>query len=79
MAKKSLDTLEAKMAALEALVDKMESGELPLEDALSSFETGSGLIKEIQKILESTEQKILKLTQQNGTERLEEIADDEDF
>lgn len=59
-------TFEKSLAELEALVDKMENGELSLEDSLKSFEKGIKLTRECQLALQAAEQKVTLLTQQNG-------------
>jgi len=48
---------------LEKLVNKMESGELPLEQSLKHFEEGIVLIRQCQKILSDAEQKVALLTE----------------
>jgi exodeoxyribonuclease VII small subunit len=72
-----VDNIESKLAELEAIVEKMEAGDLPLEEALADFEKGVVLIKASQKILEKAEQTVKMLTQQNGIDVLEAF-DDED-
>ena len=48
---------------LEKLVNKMESGELPLEQSLKHFEEGIVLIRQCQKMLSDAEQKVALLTE----------------
>ncbi len=81
MAKKSanLPDFEAALAELEKIVEKMESGEQSLEDALKSFQRGIELTRLCQQGLKDAEQKVEKLIQQNGEFRavpLNEEADD---
>ena len=64
-------TFEQSMQELEALVNKMEQGELPLEDALKSFERGIQLARHSQKQLKEAEQKVQILTSQNGQQTLD--------
>ncbi|TAM43975.1 MAG: exodeoxyribonuclease VII small subunit [Gammaproteobacteria bacterium] len=68
MAKKSanLPDFEAALAELEKIVEKMESGEQSLEDALKSFQRGIELTRLCQQGLKDAEQKVEKLIQQNG-------------
>jgi len=54
---------EDALAQLEALVRKLESGELDLEQALATFETGVGLAKLCSGRLEAAELRIVKLEQ----------------
>lgn len=52
------DSFEDKLGALEALVEKMESGDLQLEEALKNFEQGVALARECQTALKDAEQKV---------------------
>lgn len=65
-----LPTLEASLAEITQLVDKMEHGELTLEQSLANFERGITLVKHCQKVLAEAEQKVQLLVQQNGQETL---------
>ena len=64
-------TFEQSMLELEALVTKMEQGDLPLEDALQSFERGIKLARHSQQKLKDAEQKVQILTTQNGQQTLD--------
>lgn len=57
---------EKSLAELETLVEKMESGELSLENSLKSFEDGIKLTRECQIALKDAEQKVQLLIEQNG-------------
>jgi len=46
------------MERLEAIVDQMESGKLPLEELIVRYEEGMGLVRICQDRLASAEQKI---------------------
>lgn len=52
---------EKKLQDLEKIVDKMESGELSLDDSLKSFEKGVKLSRECHEELEKAEIKVKKL------------------
>lgn len=65
-----LPSLEASLAEIAQLVDKMEHGELTLEQSLANFERGITLVKHCQKVLAEAEQKVQLLVQQNGQETL---------
>ena len=56
------DKFEDALQQLEEIVTDLESGEAPLEDALSAFEKGVKLVRRCHSILESAEKKIEKLT-----------------
>ena len=64
MAKKSF---EQSLKQLEQIVREMESGELPLEQAIRKFEEGIELSKFCAQKLEETERKITLLMQAGGT------------
>jgi exodeoxyribonuclease VII small subunit len=49
---------ETAMERLEAIVEQMESGKLPLEDLIVRYEEGMNLVKVCQERLASAEQKI---------------------
>jgi exodeoxyribonuclease VII small subunit len=59
---------EGKLNRLEEIVEKMESGDLALEDSLKMFEEGVKLVRECQTQLSSAEQKVKTLLglDQNG-------------
>ena len=52
---------EQALQKLEAVVDALEGGELPLEQLLARFEEGTKLVKVCQGKLEEAELKIQKL------------------
>ena len=54
----ALPDFEASMKALEALVEKLEHGDLPLEEALKQFEQGVALARNCQAALKAAEQKV---------------------
>jgi exodeoxyribonuclease VII small subunit len=66
------------MAALEALVAQMESGDLSLEDALAAFERGVALVQALNDRLTSAEQRIEVLVRGADGRLGLEPADDED-
>ncbi len=53
MSEKPVETLtfEQSMAELEALVLRLETGDLPLADALATYQRGAGLMRHAQSIL----------------------------
>lgn len=60
MAKNKTEVLdfEAAMAELEGLVERMETGDLPLEETLKQFERGVTLTRQCQQALKQAEQKV---------------------
>jgi exodeoxyribonuclease VII small subunit len=59
---------ETALRELEALVEKMEQGDLSLEDSLNHFERGVILSRTCQQALKSAEQKVEVLMQKNARE-----------
>ena len=59
--KPSAIDFEKALAALEKQVHLLESGELPLEDALKAFEEGIRLTRDCQQALADAEQKVQML------------------
>ncbi|MBO3276871.1 exodeoxyribonuclease VII small subunit [Pseudomonas schmalbachii] len=63
--KASLD-FEQSLAELQTLVERLESGELSLEDSLGAFEQGIRLTRECQTALSQAEQKVQILLERDG-------------
>ncbi len=61
VAKKKEPPFEELYGTLEATVDKLEQGGLPLEQSIALYEEGMELAKRCQSILDSAEQRITKL------------------
>ena len=57
-AKQKQARLEDALTTLESLVERMESGELSLEESLKAFEEGVRLTRECQQALKQAEQKV---------------------
>jgi len=57
---------EQSLQKLETLVKNLETGSLPLEDALTAFQEGVGLVKQCQTLLSQAEQKVEILTKANS-------------
>ncbi|MBL0123069.1 MAG: exodeoxyribonuclease VII small subunit [Betaproteobacteria bacterium] len=51
-------SFESALAELDQLVEKMESGQLPLEESLSAYQRGTELLKFCESVLKDAEQKI---------------------
>ena len=56
---------EASLDKLEKIVEKMEGGDLSLEESLKVFEEGVKLTRECQQALTLAEQKVKMLTENN--------------
>jgi exodeoxyribonuclease VII small subunit len=61
MTKKNTTDFETSIKKLEAIVEKLEEGDLDLDTSLKSFEEGVALVKECQKIISEAELKVNKL------------------
>ena len=73
--KKKEPAFEQGLARLEELVEKLEDGELGLDESLSVFEEGIRLTKELNKKLDQAEKKLeLLLKDENGEPRIEDFA-----
>ena len=55
-------TFEASVKRLDAIVVKLESGDVPLEQALKLFQEGTGLVRSCSKLLDEAELEVVKLT-----------------
>lgn len=61
-------SFEEKMNQLEDIVINLEKGTAPLDESMKLFEQGMKLSVELQKMLETAEQKVTLLTEQaDGT------------
>ena len=69
---------EQSLSELEALVAKLEQGDVPLEEALKTFERGVALTRQCQTALRNAQQKVEVLLTRNGTETIESFSDDVD-
>lgn len=61
-------TFEENLQDLEAIVTKIETGDVALEDAIAEFQKGMALSKNLQKTLEDAEKTLVKVMQADGTE-----------
>ncbi len=66
---KTIKDFEKSLKNLELIVQKMENGELGLEESLKQFEKGIQLAKSCQSALSSAELKINQLIEQNGLQQ----------
>jgi exodeoxyribonuclease VII small subunit len=74
--KKTAD-FEAALAELEALVEKMEQGDLTLDESLKQFERGVQLTRSCQQALQEAEQKVQILLEKGGQQTLEPLESDD--
>ena len=64
---------ESTLAELEELVARMEAGNLPLEEAMRSFERGVQLTRECQEALQAAQQRVQILMQRAAGATIEEF------
>jgi exodeoxyribonuclease VII small subunit len=64
---------EAALAQLESLVTRLESGELPLDEALRTFEQGVRLTRECQSALGAAQQKVQQLLKRDDELVVEDL------
>jgi exodeoxyribonuclease VII small subunit len=77
MAEKTDKRFEKGMAELEAIVARLEAGELPLEDALAAFEAGVALVRTLNQRLGEAEARVELLTRDpNGKLQLRPLDRD---
>lgn len=69
---------EKALEQLEALVEKMESGELSLEESLKSFEQGIALTQQCNQSLKTAEQTVKMLMEKNGRDAIVDIEIDDE-
>ena len=70
------ESFEAAMSQLENIVENMERGELPLEDALTAFENGVKLVRQCEEKLKTAEQKVQILMQSSNKSELQPFDSD---
>ena len=61
-------TFEENLQDLEAIVTKLETGDVALEDAIAEFQKGMVLSNDLQKTLDDAEKSLVKVMQADGTE-----------
>ncbi|MGV0035287.1 MAG: exodeoxyribonuclease VII small subunit [Candidatus Azotimanducaceae bacterium WSBS_2022_MAG_OTU7] len=66
MATKKSYPFEQSLGKLEQLVERMEEGDLSLEESLTTFEEGIKLTRECQQALVKAEQKVKLLIEKHG-------------
>lgn len=65
---KEKKNFEEQLKELEAIVTRLENGDVPLEEAIAEFQKGMLLSKELQKTLDKAEKTLVKVMQADGTE-----------
>ena len=66
---------EESIRQLKEIVDKIEQGQIPLQDSLDQYEKGMSLIKHCRSILQKAEKRIEKISREEEAE--EETVEEE--
>ncbi|MBD9835137.1 exodeoxyribonuclease VII small subunit [Enterococcus faecalis] len=61
-------TFEESLNDLEEIVQRLERGDVPLEEALAAFQEGMALSKQCQDTLEKAEKTLTKMMTENNEE-----------
>jgi len=68
---------ETALNQLEAMIEKMATGQLTLEESLKNFEEGIALARQCQHVLKEAEQKVQILIEQNGEYKTQPFIEEE--
>jgi exodeoxyribonuclease VII small subunit len=74
--KKPAPAFEDALNELEQLVNRLERGDMTLEESLQAFERGVNVTRTCQKALQEAEQKVQILVEKNGAQVLENFNDE---
>jgi exodeoxyribonuclease VII small subunit len=61
-------SFEQAIKELTGIVEKIEQGEIPLQDSLAQYEKGMALIKHCRDILQKAEKRIEKISEEQKSE-----------
>ena len=76
VAKRKKIDYETAVSELESLVDRLEKGDISLEESLKLYERGVLLTRDCQEALQAAEQKVQMLLQQSGQANLVDFDTD---
>ncbi|RMC54234.1 exodeoxyribonuclease VII small subunit [Lactobacillus sp. ESL0261] len=62
------NNFEEELTELQTIVNNLENGDIPLEDALEQFQSGVKLSRNLNKKLTEAEETVAKLIDSDGTE-----------
>lgn len=65
--------LESLFAQAEALIERLEDPELPLEDAFEAYEKGMKIIQACNSRIDRVEQKMLVMNEEGGLTAVEDM------
>lgn len=69
---KKIGNFETNLENIDEIIEKLESGELSLENSIKEYEKAMKLIKSSSDILERAEGKIIKVSENDGEITFEE-------
>ena len=75
MAKKKKETFEQALERLEGIAEKLERGEMPLDEALKQYEAGVRAYRHCSELLKEAEKKIEILVREGEGLKAEESDD----
>ena len=61
-------TFEESLQELESIVQRLEKGDVPLEEALDKFQEGIVLSRNLKNTLKDAEETLAKIVTEDGTE-----------
>jgi len=67
---------EQAIQQLKGIVDRIEQGEIPLQDSLEQYEKGMALIKHCRDILQKAEKRIERISKEEPPEAPKEEKED---
>ena len=63
-------TFDKSLNELEKIVEQLEQGDVPLEEALDKFQEGITLNRKLKKTLQDAEESLAKIVTENGEEEI---------
>ncbi len=63
-------TFDESLTELEKIVQQLEQGDTPLEEALDKFQEGITLSRDLKKTLQNAEETLAKVVTEEGNEEL---------
>ena len=64
------NTFDKSLVELEKIVEQLEQGDVPLEEALDKFQEGITLSRKLKKTLQDAEESLAKIVTENGDEEI---------
>ncbi|MBQ3437126.1 MAG: exodeoxyribonuclease VII small subunit [Fusobacterium sp.] len=67
------NSFEENLKSLDEIIEKLENGDLSLDESIKEYEVAMKLIKSSSKLLNEAEGKLFKVLEKNGDVEIEEI------